>query len=483
MYCKKCGAGVENGYNFCKVCGSRIENNNENININQTTTTTNQNEQINYNFKEQPNNINNQTKNTKAIVSLVLGIICILAVWLLNVLIIPLAIIGLIFGIIEKNKSGIKTTGIILNIVSIALSIIIILIMILFVGKVMNGIDIDYTTTTNTFYGDGYTIEYDEEWIEETKSDGTSYLKTDKDSYFLPIGTSSLTEYTDYLNCDFKDYSCKTKLYDWFYDYWSKSLSKQEIYLYKDSYGFSVLEDDIYYATYNYGKSSSKLNGKYYLIVTSKKNIILSFMTNTTNTKVNSLHYDVIDLLEEIEIDYYNSYEEDNTVVDEDLYNTLNSLSNWNRYSHLRTGNLGKKKTIEGGWRVLSEYESYWEFKDGKFWWYKSFNDLDDNYWYGTTKIVKGKEGLASVGIDSSKADDIIKRSNGNVTANDIYTIVCTPEKIIADGIDKSSTNIEDGATWKYVFVVVDHGDEGIECQAINLSTSEVAYYVKLKDY
>ena len=57
-------------------------------------------------------------------------------------------------------------------------------------------------------------------------------------------------------------------------------------------------------------------------------------------------------------------------------------------------GKLGKKAEIEGGWRVLADTESYWKFEDDKFWWYKSVNDLDDNYWYGSTKIITGLKGV-----------------------------------------------------------------------------------------
>jgi hypothetical protein len=160
----------------------------------------------------------------------------------------------------------------------------------------------------------------------------------------------------------------------------------------------------------------------------------------------------------------------------------MDSMSNWNRYSSLRTGNLGKKANITGGWRILGDSESYWELKNNSFYWYKSVNDLNDNYWYGTTKVLSGKNGFKAVGLEQSKIDDIISRSKGNITANDIYTIVCTPTKIISDGVDKSATNIPANSKWNYVWIIVDHGKEGIEAQVLNVNTGDTTYYVKIKD-
>lgn len=59
------------------------------------------------------------------------------------------------------------------------------------------------------------------------------------------------------------------------------------------------------------------------------------------------------------------------------------------KFSNLRTGNLGKNKNLPGGWRVLANTESYWKFTENEFWLYKSVNDLNDNYWQGTTKYIK----------------------------------------------------------------------------------------------
>ncbi len=56
------------------------------------------------------------------VASLVLGILSVVFSWCLWFLAIPLAIIGLPLGIIEREKSGMRTAGIVLNIIGLAIS-------------------------------------------------------------------------------------------------------------------------------------------------------------------------------------------------------------------------------------------------------------------------------------------------------------------------------------------------------------------------
>lgn len=201
-----------------------------------------------------------------------------------------------------------------------------------------------------------------------------------------------------------------------------------------------------------------------------------------------NIDYDYPDIGADLELDLNSNNSknddilEDNVIYNNKMYEMLDSMRAWNMYSNLRKGNLGKVKDINGGWKLLGEYDTYWEFKDGQFWWYKSANDLNDNYWQGTTQITKGKDGFKLIDYDESKIDEIVFRSKGEVTENDIYTIILTPKKVIVDGIDKSSTNIEKGSLWKHVWILVDHGNDGLEGQVQNVNTSETSYYVKVKD-
>ena len=63
----------------------------------------------------------------------------------------------------------------------------------------------------------------------------------------------------------------------------------------------------------------------------------------------------------------------------------------------------------------------------------------------------------------------------------DFYTTIFTPKKIMSNGEDKSSTNIA-GEDWHMVWILVDHGSEGIEAQQLNVKTADTSFFVKVKD-
>ena len=247
MYCKNCGKTLNQGELFCANCGTKVENEinastenngiqNNQIetfsNINTLNNNINQNQKIEQTFNNQiqPNDINsfsttnqnfnnqqieqtnihrqNSTNNkgNKSLVSLILGIVSVVLSFILNIFIIPVAITGLVLGLIEKNKSCKKTVGIILNVIAIVLPIIILII---------TGLSfVDNFTGDNVFYGDGYQLTYDNDWVSGTVSEKKALSYSDADnSYFLPIGKSALSEFS----CDFENTTCQTKLYNELY--------------------------------------------------------------------------------------------------------------------------------------------------------------------------------------------------------------------------------------------------------------------------
>ncbi len=471
MICSKCGAQNDTNNSFCQKCGEVLKEN---------------------------NSMDNEKKSDKlGVTSLVLGIISIITS-IFFVLSITTGVTGLIIGIKSKIKSGFRKAGIILNTIGLILTFIIIVSVIVMViifarTKEIPGDDIDdeiyYEIDNEIYYGDGYNLEYDKNWSITTLAAGQEALQyKNEESFLAPIGSSALSD----AEVDFDTYSGKRELYNSFYDYWDDNGNNLRVF--SGSNGFSNLTNDIEYATYNYGTSYNNIKGKYILLVSTEKNIVLSFITNASEN-VEDNDNRAIKLLENIEIykrfptteddeevELNNNVIYNNEIYDNDLYNSLDSMTNWNMYYNVRTGDLGKVKNINGGWRSLSESETYWKFENGQFWWYKSINDLNDNYWYGTTQILTGKEGLSLAGIDENKLDTIVSNSSGNVTPNDVYTIVFTPNKVISGGLDKSSTNITPGETWTYIYILVDHGVEGIEAQVLNLQTYDTSYYVKISD-
>lgn len=347
--------------------------------------------------------------------------------------------------------------------------------------------DQEEQTITYTYNGEGYSFVYDDKWEVVTRLDTEVLQYKGTEDYFGNMGISALSDSVS----DFEDEKEQKELYDTFLEYWDEELGSSGLTITKGTGGFNELTADISYAKYLYGYSSTELVGECFLLVCSEKNAIISFMTKTEGD-IETIGRATLDILKTINVDEIeaeevateeNDVEDSQNVVENDeLYDYLDSMSNWNLYSNLRAGELGSNKSIEGGWRILSDSETYWTFRDGQFWWYKSVNDLSDNYWYGTTQIYTGEEGLAIAGLDESSLDSITEMSGGSVLADDIYTVVLTPTYLLLDGEDMSEENIPEGFTWNMIWIIVDHGTEGLEAQVLDMASYETSYYVKVVD-
>lgn len=316
-----------------------------------------------------------------------------------------------------------------------------------------------------TFYGESFTIKYKYPWTESTgkltNGEEQKYLKYKNNEIVLyQLGSSDLSKTA---TTDFSTSTGKFKLYNDFREYWGKTEN-----ISNGTGTFFTLTDGIYYASMDYTRG--KQTGKLYLIASVENNALISFSSQVSIDK-NTADDEVLNLLKNITID---------TLYDDELSGYLDTMSNWNTYKTARSGELGAKKTLEGGWRILANSEEYWTFKKGEFGYYKSYKDLNDNYYYGTYKVYTGKEGASKVGIEGSKIDNIVAKNKG-IKESDIYTVILTPKKIISGGVDKSDTNLG-SEDWHMVWILVDHGKEGIEGQMLNVKTADTSYYVKIKD-
>lgn len=500
MNCKICGSPLNNGDEFCSNCGTKVENNVtpvqniEDTRVNMTPVTPIQNIEdtrvdiapitpIQNNVVGDTLNQNNNftggntsvKKDWKPIVSLIAAIVALVLSFIFGFMVIPLSIFAIIVGAISKEKCGKRTAGIIIGIISIITSIV----MTVVVAGGLILLLFSLFTSTKTFEGNGYTLEYNFLWKEGNLSNGYKVLYyNDSEAYLGPIAKTGLDTT---ISCDFSLDSCQTKIYDEFYDLWNKNTTDNGYNLYKDNLGFSrmLFDKEIYIAQMDFGKSSTNLNGRYYVLVDKDNNAVLSFMVRKGSDTSDSIFNQSKLVLESIEVDPV-----EKTVNDDQKYinELLEKMRDWNKYSYLRTGTLGKNKELNGGWRILDTSKGYWVFKNGEFWWYKDYNDLNDNYWYGTTEIISGKSGIEKFGLNYVNVQKQLSESNTNVTIDDYYAIVATPKKIISGGVDKTSTNIKDGDEFNLVWVIVDHGNEGIEGQVYNVISGDIAYYYKMND-
>ena len=99
MYCNNCGTENEKETKYCVKCGKELAPKSEGLGT----------------------------------ASMVIGIISIVLTLIINILTLPLSLTGLVLGIVNKAKGGKKVSGIVLNAISIVLSILI-LIVFLFIG-------------------------------------------------------------------------------------------------------------------------------------------------------------------------------------------------------------------------------------------------------------------------------------------------------------------------------------------------------------
>ena len=127
---------------------------------------------------------------------------------------------------------------------------------------------------------------------------------------------------------------------------------------------------------------------------------------------------------------------------------------------------------IYGGWESVS----YYEFReDGTYGWYKSSEDLDDNYYSGTVSVLKGYDACEHLGITFDKVLTVIENSEGTVGLDDIYCITCYPTYLVSGGIDKSDTL--GGGYYDLLFVIT--GEDS--AQGLNMGNYDTYYFTKIK--
>lgn len=114
MKCPKCGNENENGSKFCTTCGERIEEVREDITGVDTGISIDNKPVV---IKTDAN----AESDGKATASLVLGI-CGFVIFCLSF---PLSLIGLILGLVSKERSGKRTAAIIINAIVLGLSVLV----------------------------------------------------------------------------------------------------------------------------------------------------------------------------------------------------------------------------------------------------------------------------------------------------------------------------------------------------------------------
>lgn len=194
-YCSNCGNKINDHEFFCNKCGSSVNQ---------------QNIQVNMNNSQQ-----NDHKSLK-ITSLVLGIVAIVGSLIFNVLIIPLAITGLVFGIIYSTKAKKFCAGIVLNILGIIIPIVIVCLLVFMTNSLVNN-GTFFDDTTNSNYNEENDWYYEDEVVDESYLTEIQYFALmekfeNKDDFILLLsqtGCGHCTNYKPKLKTVANDYKIK----------------------------------------------------------------------------------------------------------------------------------------------------------------------------------------------------------------------------------------------------------------------------------
>lgn len=188
MVCNKCGSNNPDNSPFCAYCGNALNPNN----------TVPQNTGFTYDqgFSSQPQNVNPVGMDTPkkgeglGTASLVLGIITLVAAFIFNIFVIPIGIVGLILGIVNKAQGGKKIAGIIMNIIGIIASVIILFVYVVLLAYLgFNIADEDFDV--NDIYSETYTNVITTKPVKKGNDISGNYnctgVDSNKDEYIITL--------------------------------------------------------------------------------------------------------------------------------------------------------------------------------------------------------------------------------------------------------------------------------------------------------
>lgn len=463
MICKNCGNETDSSGKFCQICGSPMNG-------------------------EKDNATKEKNRKIIGIFSLVSALLAFLTSCFFGVSII-FAVISIVLAVLTKPKNGFAIAGLIISIIGIIISILITVFFIFWIKKgydfqeqnnqymeeteslMANDLAVNDELSELYFYGDACRIPYTNPWTEKSLSNGDGALIYGTENAFLTqLGFSMLSD----TGKPFLTEEDRKVFYDDLYAFWEMQCGQEnDFVLTGGSDGLLTLDDNLYMATYDYVLSKDSGSGKFIMLVDPEKNAALSFRTYAEES---ALEHDerCIELLKSIEIE-----QQEKIVVDNDMYEMMDNMSAWNMYSDLRTGDLAKETSLEGEWRILDHYFSFYVFKDGKYLNYKSKDNIEDNYIKGNYVVDYGKNGFIIAGLDENKVDEIINSSNGKISEENLCVVTSIIEEFVNDGVPQE---LEPNQSVTQVWIIVDHEDEGIEAQVFNANNNSFYYYVKTKD-
>lgn len=328
-----------------------------------------------------------------------------------------------------------------------------------------------------TYQSPTYVEDYTFISLEENEIRGLIYqqiMKKEK-KYIFSLNskaTTPLDELEDYLKCDFNDNNCKFTFYNFF-----EKMYEEKNVVNSNMDNFKELKEDIYFAKYNLIDEDHN-SPIMYILISKKNNAISSIESRRValleDTNIDT-DFEILELLKTIE---FNTLVSDKNKLHENEFELHRKLK-CSEHGSVESEYLGNKKVLDGEWRLISDSEeSSYIFNNGEYYWYKSYKDTSDNYWYGTYEEYNGYDALEKLGITRKEMYKITKYN-----PDDVHAIIMTPKKMIMDGVDKSSTIINNEENNKYLFVIDNPMKNKLEGKISRAkSYNSQHHYLKVKD-
>ena len=130
---------------------------------------------------------------------------------------------------------------------------------------------------------------------------------------------------------------------------------------------------------------------------------------------------------------------------------------------------------LQGTWEIDTGSGAGYKFDGNEFWWLKSIEDFNDNYWYGEVEIYSGADAMEIAGLTGEE----LQSSLPGIKPENIFVTKLDPEKIITDGEDKTATNMSDQTLWNRLWLI-EENEANVVAVVIDLETFSMENYTKI---
>ncbi len=89
--------------------------------------------------------------------------------------------------------------------------------------------------------------------------------------------------------------------------------------------------------------------------------------------------------------------------------------------------------------------------QDENFYWYNTYNELNDNYYHGTYNYTNGLDALTEMGYTE---EEFYTTFGNDIALENVYSINIFPSLIIENEKDLTSTKIKENESWWYLLII-----------------------------